>query len=69
MRLKIRVDNRNPLKRKKKIVKKDITEVVVNCKYQRLGDFCFICGILSHTERFYEEKFKGEGTMIAKEWG
>lgn len=36
MRLRIRVDVRKPLKRKKKIVKKDKTEIVVNCKYEKL---------------------------------
>lgn len=69
MRLKIHVDIRRPLKCKKKIVKKDKTEVVVNCKYERLGDFCFICGMLSHTERFCKKKFESESTMIQKEWG
>lgn len=69
MRLKIRVDIRKPLKRKKKILKKDRTEVVVNCKYERLSDFCFICGMLSHTERFCKKKFEGDGVSISKEWG
>lgn len=49
MRVRIRLDVRKPLKRKKKIVKKDKSEVVVTCKYEKLGDFCFICGLLSHT--------------------
>lgn len=69
MRLKIRVDVRRPLKRKKKICKKDKTEVIVNCKYERLGDFCFICGLLSHTERFCRKKFDNVGSTSLREWG
>lgn len=38
MRLKVRIDVRKPLKRKKKICRKDKTEVVVNCKYEKLGN-------------------------------
>lgn len=69
MRLKIRVDVRNPLKRKKKICKKDKTEVIVHCKYEKLGDLCFICGLISHTERFCKKKVDGEGTSEPREWG
>lgn len=69
MRLKIRVDIRKPLKRKKKIVKRDKTEVVVQCKYEKLGDFCFICGLISHTERFCKKKLESTGGEVARDWG
>lgn len=69
MRLKIRLDVRKPLKRKKKICKRDKTEVIVHCKYERLGDFCFTCGLLTHTERFCQKKFEGDGSLVSKEWG
>lgn len=52
MRIKVRLDVRNPLKRKKKITKENGTEVIVSCRYQRLGDFCFTCGVMPHTERY-----------------
>lgn len=68
MWLKIMVDVRKPLKRKKKICKRDKTEVIVQCKYERLEDFCFICGLLSHSEHFCKQKFEGESPMI-REWG
>lgn len=56
MRIRIKVDVREPLKRKKKIYKKDRSEVMVHCKYKKLGDFCFMCGMLLHTERFCPKK-------------
>lgn len=69
MRLRIRVDVRKPLKRKKKIIKKDKSEVVVHCKYENLGEFCFICGMLSHTERFCKKKLDGGNVSESREWG
>lgn len=41
----------------------------MNCKYERLGDFCFICGLLSHTERFCKKKFEGDGSTMVRECG
>lgn len=69
MRLRIRIDVRRPLKRRKKICKKDNSEVMVNCKYEKLGDFCFVCGMLSHTERFCHKKLKAGSEEVSKEWG
>lgn len=69
MRIRVLIDVRKPLKRKKKILRKNGQEVIVNCKYERLGEFCFSCGMVSHTER-YCRKFldKTEGVM-EREWG
>lgn len=69
MRLRIRVDVRRPLKRKKKICKKDKTEVMVHVKYERLPDFCFTCGLLSHTERFCKKKLENNSGEVSKDWG
>lgn len=69
MRIKIRLDVRKPLKRKKKIVKKDGKEIIVNCKYERLGDFCFSCGMVTHTDRFCRKFLGKRETEIEKEWG
>lgn len=51
MRILIKIDVRKPLKRKKKITRKNGNDFVVHCKYERLGDLCFKCGMISHTER------------------
>lgn len=69
MRLKIRVDVRKPLKRRKKVKRKDGKEFVVTCKYERLGDFCFICGLVSHTERFCKRNIDKRSEAGAKYWG
>lgn len=67
MRLRIRLDVRKPLKRKKKIIKKDGKEFTVTCKYERLGEFCFLCGLVSHTDRFCRKFIDKRGVEGEKE--
>lgn len=69
MRVKIRLDVRLPLKRKKKITNRDGKEFVVQCKYERLGEFCFICGMVSHTDRFCRKFLESSNEVLVKEWG
>lgn len=69
MRVKIKFDVRKPLKRKKKIVKKDGKEFTVTCKYERLGEFCFLCGLVTHTDRFCRKFIDRRGSEGEKEWG
>ena len=69
MRLKIRLDVRKPLKRKKKITRKNGGDFIVNCKYERLGEFCFICGLISHTDRFCRRFLDKRSESAVKEWG
>lgn len=65
-------DVRKPLKRRKKIVRTNGKEVIVNYKYERLGDFCFTCGLMTHTERycskFLSNSFNSE-EVLTKKWG
>ncbi|KAL8135911.1 hypothetical protein AgCh_010507 [Apium graveolens] len=69
MRIKIKVDVRLPLKRKKKICSKNRKECIVNCKYEKLGEFCFVCGMLTHTERFCKKRREGGVEGSSHEWG
>lgn len=65
----IKLDVRRPLKRKKKITRRDNSEFVVSCKYERLGDFCFSCGLVTHTERFCRRSIDRRGEPGTREWG
>lgn len=69
MRIKTKVDVRVPLTRKKKICRKDKTECIVNCKYEKLGDFYSICGMLTHTERFCRKRLEDGVDGAARGWG
>lgn len=69
MRIKVKIDVRKPLKRRKKITRRNGAEVLVTCKYERLGDFCFTCGIISHTERYCRQFLNRDKEDINREWG
>lgn len=69
MRIRIRLDVRKALKRKKNITRRNGSEFIVTCKYERLGEFCFSCGLLSHTERFCRRFLDMRNDIATKEWG
>lgn len=69
MRIRIRLDVRRPLKRKKKITRRDGSAFVVLCKYERLGEFCFVCGMLTHTERFCRKNLESKEEYVTRDWG
>lgn len=69
MRIKIRLNVRNPLTHKKKITRKNGTKFVVQCKYERLGKFCFVCGMLTHTNRLCRKFLDSRGDDSMKDWG
>lgn len=69
MCIKIIVDVRKPLKRKKKIKQNNGTKFVVSCMYERLRDFYFACGLVIHTELFCRRTIDNIGEGGVREWG
>lgn len=69
MRIKIKVDVRKSLRRKKKISRKNRNNFVIPCRYEWLGDLCFTCEMLSHIERFSRKKIDQSVPDRTKEWG
>ncbi|XP_074326996.1 uncharacterized protein At4g02000-like [Apium graveolens] len=51
VRIRVRMNIQKPLKRRMKIKCEGGNWSWVNFKYERLGSFCFVCGIIGHTER------------------
>ncbi|KAH9697145.1 CCHC-type domain-containing protein [Citrus sinensis] len=51
MRIRVSIDVRKPLKRRMKMKKAGGDWIWVDFKYERLNIFCFICGLLGHTEK------------------
>lgn len=51
VRIRVTMDVDKPLKRKMKIKREGNTWSWINFKYERLGTFCFVCGMLGHSDR------------------
>ncbi|XP_045822007.1 uncharacterized protein LOC123914889 [Trifolium pratense] len=68
MRVRVRVDVRQPLRKDTKVKNKVGEWCTVNFKYEKLGIFCFLCGILGHTENRCEVRYSMEQDDGKREW-
>jgi 14-3-3 protein epsilon len=50
MRIRVKIDVRLPLKKDTKVMNKEGQWCDVKFKYEKLGIFCFVCGIMGHAE-------------------
>jgi 14-3-3 protein epsilon len=57
MRLKVRVDVRQPLKKESRVKNQGGEWCTVKFKYEKLGVFCFVCGIVGHGENKCSVRF------------
>ena len=69
MRIRVSIDVRNALKRRMKIRKGGGDWFWVNFHYQRLPTFCFICGILGHSDSTSELLFDNPDGFPKKAYG
>lgn len=57
MRIRVLVDVRIPLKRSRKVTLQGGDWNVVNFRYERLGTFCFRCGLIGNIDSFCDLRF------------
>lgn len=69
MRVRVRLDVNQPLKRTKKIKKAGGECMEVQFKYERLGVFCFLCGVIGHVEQHCDKLFELENDDGCRLWG
>jgi hypothetical protein len=68
MRVRVKVDVRQPLKKGQRVRDKEGAWCMVNFKYEKLGVFCFVCGIMGHAENKCEVRFAMENDDGRREW-
>jgi 14-3-3 protein epsilon len=68
MRVRVKVDVRKPLKKDTKVMNKHGQWCTVNFKYEKLGVFCFVCGIMGHAENKCEVRFAMVQDDGRREW-
>jgi hypothetical protein len=68
MRIRVKVDVRLPLKKDAKVMDKEGKWCTVKFKYEKLGTFCFVCGVIGHAENKCEIRFSMEEDDGTREW-
>jgi 14-3-3 protein epsilon len=68
MRLKVRIDVRQPLKRDTKVKDREGKWCTIKFKYEKLGIFCFVCGVMGHAENKCELRFAMEQDDGVRGW-
>ncbi|XXG40678.1 hypothetical protein AAC387_Pa01g1336 [Persea americana] len=71
MRVRVSIDVRKPLQRRMRIKKAGGEWIWIDFKYERLNIFCFICGLLGHTEQQCPKVYEcstGEMVKVHGHW-
>jgi hypothetical protein len=68
MRLRVRIDVRQSLKKETKVKDREGKWCTVKFKYEKLGIFCFVCGVMGHAENKCEVRFSMEQDDGVREW-
>jgi 14-3-3 protein epsilon len=68
MRLRVRLDVRNPLKKDTRVKNQDGEWCTIRFKYEKLGVFYFVCGIMGHAENRCDVRFAMTSDDVRREW-
>ena len=69
MRIRVSIDLRVPLKRRMKLKMAGDEWFWINFKYENVPTFCFICGVVGHSEKFCSKLFEMPENDIIKPYG
>ncbi|KAM6575647.1 hypothetical protein CsatA_023974 [Cannabis sativa] len=67
--MRITLNIEKPLRRRLKITKDDGSWFWINFKYERTPTFCFICGIIGHSDKYCPKLFHQPIDQLAKPYG
>ncbi|CAN0858396.1 hypothetical protein LINGRAHAP2_LOCUS7227 [Linum grandiflorum] len=68
MRIQVELDVRRPLKRNVKVRLHGEERALCKFRYERLQNFCYICGIMGHTDKYCEAHFHFPAEQIVRKW-
>jgi 14-3-3 protein epsilon len=69
MRLKVRIDVTKPLQHCWKVRANEGNYVQIIFKYEKLGTFCYLCGVLGHTDKNCPKRFDMDQDDGVRGWG
>ena len=71
VRVRVRIDVLKPLSRVRRVVLDEDTKIWVSFKYEKLTNFCYCCGMVSHDEKECEKWLarKGANSHAKQEYG
>lgn len=69
VRIRVAINVEKPLKRRMKIKREGDSWSWLNFKYERLGTFCFVCGVLGHSERDCNIVYANPDKVVEKAYG
>ncbi|XP_019178362.1 PREDICTED: uncharacterized protein LOC109173575 [Ipomoea nil] len=68
-RIRITIDVTKPLKKGMRLKKEDGDWIQIEFRYERLPTFCFICGLLGHSDKFCNRRVQGWDPLSEKTYG
>lgn len=69
VRIRVKMNVTRPLKRRMKIKREGGNWSWINFRYERLSTFCFVCGILGHSERDCNVVYANPGKEFERAYG
>ena len=71
VRVRVRIDVSKPLSRGRRVVLDEGSETWVSFKYEKLSNFCYWCGLVTHDEKECEKWLAGKGSnhQVQQEYG
>ena len=69
VRVRVAINVDKPLKRRMKIRREGDNWSWINFKYERLGTFCFVCGMLGHSDRDCIIVYKNPDKVVERAYG
>lgn len=66
LRVRVEVDVSRPFCRGRKVILENHKEIWVAFKYEKLPNFCYVCGMVSHDDRECEVWLASKGTIFVE---